>query len=207
MMLLLTAMAVVPVREREPFFVARIAAYTEYFDGSRQVGEGTRKRYDGGGGGMDMEVVRVPDGIGAEIRIQAGGYVSKGNDRAGRYVMFEGGAAGEIFSTRSFSLAGALGVGIAGGRYVFVDKIRFYPYVGLRARAWLSDRVSLHLNPYFLPITTSGVKDRELRTELALGISNFIGGLRGSWITWAGGDPHRQYGELALTVFGGAAFF
>lgn len=207
MIALLAAMATVEPPKRAPFFIARFDLYGEYFDGSKQVGYGSRQRYDGAGGGVDMEVVRIPDGFGAEVRLQTGGWFSKGTDRSSRYAAIEIGGAGAIFSTDSFSLAGAVGLGIEGGRHVFVDKIRFYPYVGLRARAWLSDRVSLHLNPYFLPITTSGVKDREVRTEMALGIGAFLGGVRGSWISWEGGDPFRRYGELALTVFGGAAFF
>jgi hypothetical protein len=200
-------MAALASAPREPYSVARMTAFGEYFDGSKLAGHGTRERYDGGAAGFDLEAVRVPADFGLEARLQLGGAFSTYRDRASRAIMFELGGAFAILHVGSFSLAGAGGLGIGAGRHVFVDTVRLYPYVGLRARAWFSDATSLHLNAYVLPITTSGVRDLELRAEAALGVSWLMAGVRGSRIAYSGGDPRRLYGELSLALFVGAAFY
>lgn len=207
MILTMAAMAAMAAQPREPFRVARMTAFGEYYDGSKLVGHGTRERYDGGAAGIEVEAIRVPSDFGLEARLQLGGAFSSYRDRAARAIMFELGGAAGLLHVGSFSVAGTLGLGIQGGRHVFVDTVRLYPYVGLRTRAWFSDAVSLHVNGYLLPVTTSGVRDMELRSEVALGVSWFIAGVRGSWLRYSGGDPRRVYGELSLALFVGAAFY
>lgn len=205
----MTTLAVLAATANEPYSVARMTAYGEYFDGSTRVGAGSRQRYDGGAAGMEVEAVRVSRerDLGLEARLHLGGAFWTGRPRANRFIGFEIGGAAGIFSTESFGLAATIGLGIYGGRHAFVDTVRLYPYVGLRARAWMSQRVSLHVNVYLLPITSSGVRDSEVRGEVALGVGWFVAGLRSSWITYRGGDPRRTYGELALAPFVGAAFY
>lgn len=207
MIVTMAALAALGAGAREPYSVARITAYGEYYDGSKLVGHGSRQRYDGAAVGMEVEAVRIPNDLGLEARLQLGGAFSTGRDRARRVVGCELGAAAALVRVGSFSMAAAVGLGIYGGRHDFVDIVRLYPYLGLRNRAWLSDATSLHVNAYYLPITSSGFRDMELRAEVALGVGFFLAGARGSWISYRGGEPRRTYGELGLTLFAGAAFY
>ncbi len=207
MIVTMAALAALSSGPREPYSVARITGYGEYFDGSRLVGHGSRQRYDGGAVGMEVEAVRIPRDLGLEARLQIGGMFSTGRDRARRVVGLELGAAAALFHLGSFSMAAAVGLGIHGGRHEFVEIVRVYPYLGLRNRVWFSDATSLHVNAYYLPVSSSGYRDMELRGEVALGVGWFIAGARGSWIAYRGGDPRRTYGELGLAAFVGAAFF
>jgi hypothetical protein len=192
---------------REPFSVARMTAYGEYFAGNRRLGVEIGERYSGGVGGIEVDAVRIPRRLGLEARLQLGGAFSTYRERTQRAVMFELGGAVGLLHVGSFSVAATLGLGVDGGRHVFVDIARLYPYVGLRTRAWFSDETSLHINAYYLPISNSGVRDRELRGEVALGVSWFSAGVRAAWLTYSGGDPQRLYGERSLALFAGAAFY
>jgi hypothetical protein len=187
--------------------IARVGLYGGYVDGSKQVGFGSRQRYDGAEVALDLDVVRIPkEGIGVETRLQAGGGFVTSSDRPGRFGTFDFAIDAAIYRSAVFGLAAGAGLGLEFGRHDFTERVRLYPLLVLRARAFVTDAWSLHLNLHVAPITT-GEKDRELRGELALGYKAFIAGLRTSVIAFEAGDPRRTYGELGLGVLIGAAFY
>lgn len=193
--------------ERDTLNVARIAGYAGYFDGSKKVGFGSRQRYDGVEFALDLDVVRIPkEGVGVETRLQTGGGVSTGNDRVGRFGTFDVALDAAIYRGATFGLCAGAGLGVEFGRHEFTERVRFYPLAAVRARLFPNDALSFHLNLHAIPITT-GEKDRELRTELAVGYHALFVGFRASVISFTAGDPRRTYGELGLGVIAGAAFY
>jgi len=206
-LVLMAAMAASPPRERDALNIARVAAFGGYVDGSKLVGHGSRQRYDGAEFALDLDVVRIPrEGVGIETRLQTGGGLSTGADRVGRFGTFDVALDAAILRTATFGLAAGAGLGVEFGRHAFTERVRFYPLVLARARWFLGDDYSLHLNAHFAPITT-GEKDRELRSEVGIGYGAFIAGVRASVISFTAGDPERSYGELGVGGFVGAAFY
>jgi hypothetical protein len=208
MMLAATAvMAAMAGSPPDTLNIARIAAFGGYVDGSKKVGFGSRQRYDGAELALDIDVVRIPkEGVGIETRLQTGGGLVTASDRVGRFGTFDIALDAAIYRSAVFGIAAGVGFGLDFGRHAFTERVRLYPLLALRARVFLTEAWSVHLNAHYAPITT-GEKDRELRGELALGYRAFIAGLRTSVIAFEAGDPRRTYGEVGLGAFVGAAFY
>lgn len=206
-MAVMAAMAAMAASPPDRLNIARVAAIGGYVDGSKKVGFGSRQRYDGAEFGLDLDIVRIPkEGVGVETRLQTGGGLVTGADRVGRFGTFDLALDAAIVRSAVFGLAAGAGLGVEFGRHAFTERVRFYPLIAVRARAFVTAEWSLHLNLHVAPIATAE-KDRELRSELAVGYKNFIAGVRTSVIAFETGDPRRSYGELGLGALVGAAFY
>jgi len=205
--LILAALAVsVPAQAREVFDVARIAVAGGYFDGSKPVGTGSRQRYDGGELGVDVDVVRARGDVGVETHLWFGGVYATSESQAGRAFRFDLAADFPIVRGESFGLLLCAGGGGDFGRHPFAEHGRLYPLLGLRARLWASDATYVQVVAQWLPITSAGVRDHEVRAELGVGIGYLFVGLRGTRTWFATERPARAFVDLGLSGIVGASF-
>lgn len=81
---------------------------------------------------------------------------------------------------------------------------RLQPLLGARARVWASDAVHLDLLAQWLPVTSAGVRDHEVRAGLGVGIGWAFVGVRGTR-TWFDSGP-RDHVDLGVSGMFGAMF-
>lgn len=197
-------MAAMAASAREPIDSVRMTAYGGYFDGSKPVGNDSRQRYDGGELGIDVDVVRARGDVGIDMRFAFGGAWATSESQASRTFALDFAAAFPLVRSESFGLLVAAGAGGDFGRHPFAPHGRLHPLLGARARTWLSDAVHVDVLAQWLPITSAGVRDHELRAELGVGIGWMFFGVRGTRTWFHQGT--RDYLDLGMNGFFGAMF-
>lgn len=200
----MAAMAASAPAAREPIDSVRITAYGGYFDGSKPVGSNSRQRYDGGELGVDVDLVRARGEVGIDMRLAFGAASATSESKASRTFGLDVAAAFPLVRSEWFGLLVAAGAGGDFGRYPFAPHGRLYPLLGARARTWLSDAVHVDLLGQWLPVTSAGVRDHELRAELGVGIRWAFFGVRGTRTWFHQGT--RDHLDLGMNGFFGAMF-
>jgi hypothetical protein len=181
-----------------------------YLRGTKLVGYGTRKPYQGAAGVFHLEALWFH----------------------GQWIGFDVNAVISIPSTEVvapvFSLEGALafapfrwkgswgGSFVLGGGHGFTfgdrDRVwmasttRLYPVVFARLRLMPTKRLGLHAGYRFIPVETAPLAVRVHDAEAAIGVDHLLFGARLVFSEATGGDPTRTYREASYGLFFGGAY-
>jgi hypothetical protein len=201
--------------DRRAVNMVRVGLGGAYFRGSRIVGAGTRKAYQGVDGHLYLDVMRFPlRWFGFEIDLEGGGANAEGIPMtlglrlAADFVplRWSGGAFG------SFILGVGGGVDVGDDRTWIDDTVRAYPLLLARLRVFPSRAIGLSAAWHFVPITTSLRLEEKIvlytnQIEAAMSYGYMQFGARTYISTAIGGDPRRSYNEARFGPFFGAVFY
>jgi hypothetical protein len=201
--------------DRREVNLVRVGLGGAYFRGSRLIGSGTRKPYQGVDGNLYLDVLRFPlRWFGFEIDLEGGGA-----NAAGIPMTIGLRLAADFVPLRwSGTAPGSIILGVGGGldagddRTWIDDTARAYPLLLARLRVFPSRAIGLSAAWHFVPITTSLLLEEKIvlytnQIEAAMSYGYLQFGARTYLSTAIGGDPRRTYNEARFGPFVGAVFY
>lgn len=190
-------------------FLARVQLSSAFVWGSKLEGYGSRARYTGAVGSMDLEVVNLPwKYLGVELGLRAG-YGATGHSRGGggggsqpNFGRLDVALDGVLVHTRRAALLVGLGLGgDAGDRYWF-GGVRGYGFAIVRGRLVLSKDHAIHATWQLVPASLGDRSALEHRAQLDWSYDLLSFGLRFAYARVRDGSPQRDYPDYEA----GAAF-
>ena len=195
--------------------MVRVGLGGAYLRGSRLVGIGTRKPYQGVDGDLYLELLRFPlPWFGFEIELEGGGATAAGIPMTIGLRIAADFVPLRWLGRTSGSFIVGVGGGVEGGndRTWIDDTARAYPLVLARLRVFPSRAIGLSAAWHFVPITTSLLLEEKIllytnQIEAAMSYGYLQFGARTYLSTATGGDPRRAYNEARFGPFLGAVFY
>ncbi len=198
----------------DALFLARVQLSSAFVWGSELEGYGSRARYTGAVGTMDLEVVDLPSKyVGFEIGVRVG-YGATGNSSGGgggasepNFGRLDAAIDGVLVRTPRAALLVGLGLGgDAGDRYWF-GGVRGYAFGVVRGRVVLAKDHALHATWQVVPASLGEHSALEHRAQLDYSYDLLTIGLRFAYARVRDGSPQRDYPDyeagaaLGVTVW------